>query len=76
MAKLRDVLQFVAYGTALDIAETNRMGINHLFGEDELITREIIERNHQELLARELYGGIHAEGYRRDTLFIPLDYKN
>jgi hypothetical protein len=75
MAKLKDVLQYVAYGTALDIIEVETSGYNsykHLFSESDLITRETIEHFYPELLKREMKGGIHAEGIRKDRLVIPL----
>ena len=75
MAKLKDVLQYVAYGTALDIIEIEANGYNlykHMFPESDLITRETIERFYPDLLEREMRGGIHAEGIRRDRLVMPL----
>lgn len=75
MATLRDVLQYVAYNTALDITETDEKGLHHLFSKGDLITRELIEEQYPHLLDRELYGGIHGEGFRRDTLFISLNGK-
>ena len=76
MAKLKDVLQYVAYGVSLDIIEQElERGFyfnEHLFPECDLITREVIEENYPELLERELSNGIHAEGIRRDRLVIPI----
>ena len=72
MAKLKDVLQYVAYGTSLDIIEKDRNQWNHLFPECDLVTREAIEECYPELLERELANGIHAEGIRRDRLVIPV----
>lgn len=76
MAKLKDVLQYVAYGVSLDIIEQERdRGFNwnnHLFPECDLITREVIEKHYPELLERELANGIHAEGIRKDRLVIPV----
>lgn len=73
MKKLKDVLQYVAYGVSLDIIEVDDFGFNrHLFSESDLTARETIERFYPELLERELKGGIHAEGFRRDRLVIPV----
>ena len=79
MAKLKDVLQYVAYGSALDIIEMEENGYNlykHLFPESDLVTRETIERFYPELLDREMKGGIHAEGIRRDRLVMPIKQEN
>ena len=72
MAKLKDVLQYVAYGTSLDIIEMDGRTINHLFPGSDLITREIIEICRPELLEREMFSGIHAEGVRKDRLVMPI----
>ena len=75
MAKLKDVLQYVAYGVSLDIIEIIDNSYAHLFPICDLITREVIENHYPELLERELQGGIHAEGMRKDRLVIPLKEK-
>ncbi len=76
MAKLKDVLQYVSYGTSLDIIEQDRINKfnfnHHLFPECDLITREVIEEHYPELLEREMSGGIHAEGMRKDRLVMPI----
>ena len=72
MAKLKDVLQYVAYGTSLDVIEQNRNQWKHLFPECDLITREVVEEHYPDLLERELANGIHAEGIRKDRLVIPI----
>lgn len=73
MAKLKDVLQYVAYGTALDVIEVDKWGkAAHLFSATDFTSRETIEKFYPQLLNRELYGGIHAEGPRRDRLLISL----
>lgn len=71
MAKLRDVLQYIAYGTALDIVEIGSY-CTHLFSVNDLITRECIEVSYTQYLDRELKSGIHAEGSREGCLVIPL----
>ena len=72
MAKLKDALQYVAYGTSLDIIEQEGVQHHHVFPESDLITREIVEEHYPELLERELTNGIHAEGIRKDRLVIPV----
>ena len=77
--KLKDLLLYVSYGTALDIVEQdNERGFvfnNHLFPQSDLITREVIERHYPELLEREVTNGIHAEGMRPDTIVVPIKKK-
>ena len=75
MAKVKDVLQYVAYGVALDFWEVNHRQVRHLFPYSDLTTRETIEQHHPELLERELAGGIHAEGSRKDNIVIPVKAK-
>lgn len=72
MAKLKDVLQYVAYGTSLDIIEFENGRFTHIFPECDLTTREVIEEWYPELLERELFGGIHAEGTRKDRLVMHI----
>lgn len=76
---LKDLLQYIAYGTALDIVEQDKergfVFNNHLFPNSDLITREVIERNYPELLEREVLNGIHAEGMRPDTIVVPIKKK-
>lgn len=72
MFTLRGALEFVSYGASLDILEYRGNTFVSLFPECGIITRGIIENFHPELLDRELSGGLHAEGSRKDRLVIPL----
>ena len=82
---LRDLLPFIAYGTALHLmeiprAERCRYGnvivndYEYMFPIGDEITRESIEQCHPELLDREITDGIHGEG-EREGIYIHL-YKN
>lgn len=72
---LRDLISFISYSAKLQLMETekgrSRKDYNYIFKEDELITREVIEKCYPELLDRELADGIHGEGYR-DGIYIHL----
>lgn len=71
--KLRDLLPFVSYAAEIQLIETKRdIGkFDYMFPEHEIVTRDIIEKFHPELLDRELSDGIHGEGIR-DGLYIHL----
>lgn len=73
--KLKDLLPFISYTSEIQLMETKREYKNyHYIFPNELITRDIIEKFHPELLNRELSDGIHGEGIR-DGVYIHL-YKD
>ena len=82
---LRDLLPFIAYGTALHLMEIPRKercrygntivnDYEYMFPVSDEITREAIEQCYPELLDREIADGIHGEG-EREGIYIHL-YKD
>ena len=82
---LRDLLSFIAYGTALHPMEIPRKercrygntivnDYEYIFPVSDEITRETIEQYYSELLDREIADGIHGDG-ERGGIYIHL-YKD
>lgn len=82
---LRDLLPFIAYGTALHLMEIPRKercrygntivnDYEYMFPVSDEITREAIEQCYPELLDREIADGIHSDG-EREGIYIHL-YKD
>lgn len=82
---LRDLLSFIAYGTALHPMEIPRKercrygntivnDYEYIFPVSDEITRETIEQYYPELLDREIADGIHGDG-ERGGIYIHL-YKD
>lgn len=74
MAKVKDVLPFIAYEASLQIVETEReypRRYDNIFPESTGMNRRILEECYPELLERELSEEIHGEGMK-DGIYISV----